>query len=137
MFTLALGVVALAVFDRLCEHDPSMFPIHTADLRSRLVVRYRLRLARYSDDCPFLYVASSDHRTVDLPEQYLFPSQAIIQILFTLPLMMHYGMAGVILASMVIFLYDGTRGNIKGAVAKYSFYAFYPLHLWTIGIMVF
>ena len=58
-----------------------------------------------------------------------FPSQAIIQILFTLPLMMHYGMAGAILASIVIFLYDGTRGNIKDAVAKYSFYAFYPIHL--------
>lgn len=42
--------------------------------------------------------------------------------------MMHYGMAGAILASIVIFLYDGTRGYIKGAVAKYSFYAFYPVH---------
>ena len=65
-----------------------------------------------------------------------YPSQAIIQILFTLPLMMHYGMAGAILASIVIFLYDGTRGNIKGAVAKYSFYAFYPLHLLVLWTMM-
>jgi len=43
--------------------------------------------------------------------------------------MIYYGMVGFILASMVIFLYDGTRGCIKGAVAKYSFYALYPLHL--------
>ena len=42
--------------------------------------------------------------------------------------MMHYGIAGAILASIVIFLYYGTRGNVKGAVAKYSLYAFYPLH---------
>ncbi|MBD5341630.1 MAG: hypothetical protein HDR94_08655 [Bacteroides sp.] len=33
------------------------------------------------------------------------------------------------LVSIVIFLYDGTRGHIKGVVAKYSFYAFYPVHL--------
>ncbi len=58
-----------------------------------------------------------------------FLSQAMRQIIFTLPLMMHYGMAGAVLASLVIFLYDGTRGHIKGAVAKYSFYAFYPIHL--------
>ena len=43
--------------------------------------------------------------------------------------MMYYGIVGAALASICIFLYDGTRGNIKGAVAKYSFYAFYPIHL--------
>lgn len=57
-----------------------------------------------------------------------FPSQAIMQILFTFPVMMHYGVIGAIPALAVIF-YDGTHGNIKGAVAKYSFYAFYRLHL--------
>lgn len=46
-------------------------------------------------------------------------------------------MMGAILASMVIFLYDGTRGNIKGAVAKYSFYAFYPVHLLIILVSLF
>ena len=66
-----------------------------------------------------------------------FPSQAILQIIFTLPLMLHYGTLGAILASITVFLYDGTRGPIKGAVAKYSFYAFYPIHLWTISIIVF
>ena len=58
-----------------------------------------------------------------------YPTQAIRQIIFTFPLMMHYGRAGAVLASIVILLYDGTRGHINGAVAKYSFYAFYPLHL--------
>ena len=43
--------------------------------------------------------------------------------------MMRYGVLGAVLASIVIFLYDGSRGNIKGAVAKYSFYTFYPVHL--------
>ena len=50
--------------------------------------------------------------------------------------MMSYGFIGAILASLSIFLYDGTRGHIKGAVAKYSLYAFYPLHLLFI-ILIF
>ena len=50
-----------------------------------------------------------------------YPTQALRQIIFTFPLMMHYGIAGAILALIVIFLYDGTRRNIKGSVAKYSF----------------
>ncbi|MBD5305182.1 MAG: hypothetical protein HDS12_02690 [Bacteroides sp.] len=29
----------------------------------------------------------------------------------------------------VSFLYKDYRGHIKGAVAKYGFYAFYPVHL--------
>ncbi|MDE6237734.1 MAG: hypothetical protein K2M45_07675 [Muribaculaceae bacterium] len=40
-----------------------------------------------------------------------------------------FGIAGAVLTPKVIFYYDGTRGHIKGAVAKYSFYAFYPVHL--------
>ena len=60
-----------------------------------------------------------------------------MQVLFTFPLMLHYGIAGAVLASIVIFLYDGTRGNIKGAAAKYSFYAIYPLHLSIIWICLF
>ncbi len=48
---------------------------------------------------------------------------------------MRLGIAGAVLASIVIFLYDGTRGYIKGAAAKYSFYAFYPLHLIIITLL--
>ena len=89
MFTLALGVVALAVFDRLCEHGPLSF---------------------------------AGVLTV-----------AVLQILFTFPLMTHYGIAGAMLASAVIFLYDGTRGFIRGNAAKYAFYAVYPVHLLAIA----
>lgn len=129
MFTLCLGVAALAIFDRLCEHGPlCCFSILLICLLSwwtgvdydwrgilMIVIFYMLR-----------------HQTMNpwiCRNSICFPSQAIMQVLFTFPLMMHYGVAGAVLASIVIFLYDGTRGNIKGAVAKYSFYAFYPLHL--------
>lgn len=29
---------------------------------------------------------------------------------------------------MIIYLYDGTRGFVQGSIAKYGFYAFYPVH---------
>lgn len=129
MFTLFFGVAALAVFDRLCEHGPiCCFSILVLcvlawwsgvdyDWRGILmiVIFYMLR-----------------HQTINpwiCRNSVCFPSQAIMQVIFTFPLMMHYGIVGAILASIVIFLYDGTRGNIKGTVAKYSFYTFYPLHL--------
>lgn len=129
MFTLSLGVAALAIFDRLCEHGPlccfSIFLLCVLawwsgvdyDWRGVLMIAIFYMLRRQTI-IPWL-----------CRHHICFPSQALLQILFTFPLMMHYGIAGGILASIVIFLYDGTRGNIKGAIAKYSFYAFYPFHL--------
>ena len=129
MFTLSIGVAALAVFDRLCEHGSlCCFSILLLcvlawwsgvdyDWRGVLMIAIFYMLRRQTI-IPWL----SRHHIC-------FPSQALMQILFTFPLMMHYGIAGAILASIVIFLYDGTRGNIKGAIAKFSFYAFYPFHL--------
>lgn len=129
MFTLFLGVAALAVFDRLCEHGPlCCFSILSLcflawwtgvdyDWRGILMIVIFYMLRRQTIE-PWICRSCVS-----------FPTQAVMQILFTFPLMMHYGIAGAILASMVIFLYDGSRGNIKGVVTKYSFYAFYPLHL--------
>lgn len=129
MFTLALGVAALAVFDRLCEHGPlciltivwlCIFVWWSGvdyDWRgiTMIVIFYMLR-RQTIEPCISRNGIS-------------FPSQTILQILFAFPIMMHYGIAGAILASAVIFLYDGTRGKIQGAVAKYAFYAIYPVHL--------
>lgn len=135
MFTLSLGVAALSVFDRLCEHGPlCCFSILIMcilawwagvdyDWRGVLMIVLFYILRRQTIE-PWI----SRHNVC-------FPLQSIIQILFTFPLMMHYGIAGAILTSIVIFLYDGTRGHIKGAVAKYSFYAFYPVHLFVISLI--
>lgn len=136
MFTLAIGVAALTVFDRLCEHRPLCVIVISLllalaywtgvdyDWRGVLmiVLFYMLRhqtIAPWSDRSDICFLA-----------------QAVRQIIFTFPLMMHYGMAGAILASLVIFLYDGTRGHIKGAVAKYCFYAFYPFHMLLFYIFI-
>ena len=137
MFTLAIGVAALTVFDRLCEHRPLCVIVISLllalaywtgvdyDWRGVLMI-VLFYMLRHQTIAPW-----SDRKDI------CFHSQAIRQIIFTFPLMMHYGIAGAVLASLVIFLYDGTRGHIKGAVAKYSFYAFYPLHFWIIGIIYY
>ena len=136
MFTLALGMAALAVFDRLCEHGPLSFAGVLAvaalawwlgtdyDWRGVLMI-FLFYILRHGTMRPWLE-RSSTH----------FPSQAVLQILFTLPLMAHYGIAGAMLASAVIFLYDGTRGFIRGNAAKYTFYAVYPVHLLLIAALI-
>lgn len=133
MFTLALGVAALAVFDRLCEHGLLSFAGVSCvaalawwfgsdyDWRGVLMI-FLFYILRHGTMRPWLE-HSSTH----------FPSQALLQIIFTFPLLAHYGIAGAVLASAVIFLYDGTRGFIRGNAAKYAFYAVYPIHLLMIA----
>ena len=48
------------------------------------------------------------------------------------PLMMHYGVIGAVIACMIIYVYNGIRGFVQGTIAKYGFYAFYPVHLFII-----
>ena len=64
-----------------------------------------------------------------------FPSGRKAQLFFAFPLMIHYGIVGALLACLVIACYDGSRGFIHGKVAKYGFYAFYPLHLIIISLL--
>lgn len=128
MFALALGVVALALFDRLCKHGfLCCFSISFVGAFAwRLGVDYDWRGIMM---ITLFYMLR--RQTIDpwiSRNEICFPKQALRQLLFTFPLMIHYGFTGAILASIVIFFYDGTRGNIKGAVAQYGFYAFYPLH---------
>lgn len=136
MFTLALGVVALSVFDRLCEHGIVCFAGVSiiasiawwfgSDYEWRgilmIVIFYMLRRQTIE---PWMTRG-----------EICYPLQSMLQISLTLPLMSHYGVVGSILASIAIFLHDGTRGSIKGVVAKYSFYAFYPLHLMLLYLTI-
>lgn len=136
MFTLFLGVAALAVFDRLCENGPlcliaiiglcflAWWTGVDYDWRGVLMIVLFFML-RHQTIAPWISRNSIS-----------FPSQAIIQIIFTFPLMMHYAIAGAILASIVIFLYDGTRGFIRDMTAKYAFYVVYPVHLLLISVCI-
>ena len=66
-----------------------------------------------------------------------FPSGRKAQLFCAFLFMMHYGIVGALLACLVISSYDGTRGFIHGKVAKYGFYAFYPMHLSAIDITLY
>lgn len=136
MFTLAIGVVAIAAFDRLREHQilsiggVMVFSFlawkfgSDYDWRGVLMIVIFYMLQRRTIE-PWI-----EHNQINLP------CQTLLQIAFTLPLMIHYGIVGTIMASCAIFLYDGTRGFISGKVAKYSFYAIYPAHLLLIAGLI-
>ena len=108
MFTLAIGVAALTVFDRLCEHRPLCVLAITLllalaywmgvdyDWRGVLMI-VLFYLLRHQTIEPW-----SDRNDI------CFPSQAVRQIIFTFPVMMYYGIAGAVLSSLIIFLYDDT-----------------------------
>ena len=126
MFTLALGVAALAVFERLREHRVlcccSMLLM--AWLAAWLGTDYEWRGVLVITVFYLLGMAKNTPVTL----------RRMLQLLFAFPLMMHYGITGALLACAVIFLYDGTRGFIHGNVARYGFYVFYPAHLFFLII---
>lgn len=135
MFTLALGVVALAAFDRLCEHGPICFiaMLLVASLAWLIGSDYEWQGVLL---IVIFYILRRQTIEPWQPRNRVsFPVQSLRQIIFAFPLMATYGLSGAILTSAVIFLYDGIRGSIKGAAAKYSFYAFYPLHLSAIWLI--
>ena len=126
MFTLALGVAALAAFERLREHRvlcccSLLLAVWLAawsgtDYEWRGVLMITV----------FYLLGMVKNTPVTL--------RRMLQLLFAFLLMMHYGVIGALLACAVIFLYDGTRGFIHGNVAKYGFYAFYPVHLFLLWL---
>lgn len=119
MFTLALGVAALAVFERLQKHGA-------------LAIAAILLVALSAEISGLDY---GWHGIVEILVFHLFRSKKycqstrLLQLAFAFPFMSHYGIIGALLACSVILLYDGTRGIIRGKVAKYGFYAIYPVHL--------
>lgn len=115
MFTLALGVVTLAIIDRLHYHKVLCISI---------VLAIALLAAYFGVDYGW--------RGILVIVFFHIIKDKTIKLLFALPLLMHYGIVGALLASITFSLYNGQRGFIKGSVAKYGFYAFYPVHLWVI-----
>jgi len=121
LFTLALGVLALAAFE-VMKKDGILCGVVILSIAyfafwSGVDYEWRGILM-----VVIFYLTANNIRPS-------FPSGRKVQLLCTFPLMMHYSIVGAGLACLVIARYDGTRGFIQGKIAKYRFYAFYPLHL--------
>lgn len=127
LFTLALGVMALATFETLKKDGIlcGAVILSIAGFATWLGVDYEWRGI-------LMMVVFYLLGNVSNPS---FPSGRKAQIICSFPLMMHYGIVGALLACLVIACYNGTRGFIHGQVVKYGFYAFYPVHLLLIQLL--
>lgn len=126
LFTLALGVIALSAMEALKKDGIlcGAVILSIAYFASWLGVDYEWRGILMM---VVFYLFGNVNPS--------FPSGRKAQLFCAFPLMMHYGIIGALLACGVIACYDGTRGFIHGKMAKYGFYAFYPVHLYIIAVM--
>lgn len=121
MFTLALGVASLMVLENLQQRSRVLgflWILGMAGLAFWLGVDYEWRGILV---IVFFYLFNGF-------EHYL-PYSRGMQFFCTFTLMMHYGVIGAVMACMILYLYNRKRGFVQGGIAKYGFYAFYPVHL--------
>ena len=120
-FTLALGVATLMVLENLLQRSMVLgvlFTVSMAGLASWLGVDYEWRGVLI---IVIFYLFNGYGHS--------FPYSRGMQCFCIFTLMMHYGVIGAVMACIVLSLYNGTRGFVQGSIAKYGFYAFYPVHL--------
>ena len=125
-FTLALGVATLMVLENLLQRSlvlGFLWTLGMAGLAFWLGVDYEWRGILV---IVIFYLFNG--------YSHSFPYSRGMQFFCTFAFMMQYGVIGVVMACMIIYLYDGTRGFVQGSIAKYGFYAFYPIHLFFLSI---
>ena len=127
MFTLALGVMALATFEALKKDGIlSGFTILIiAFFASWFGVDYGWRGI-------ILIVVFYLMKNIN---KIISHYSIMIYQLLVFPLMIHFGIVGTILAFIIILFYNGVRGFIHSKSAKYGFYAFYPVHLFILYVL--
>ena len=121
MFTLALGVASLMVLENLQQRSRVLgflWILGMAGLAFWLGVDYEWRGILI---IVIFYLFNGYGHS--------FPYSRGMQFFCTFALMMHYGVMGSVVACMILYVYNGTRGFVQGSIAKYGFYAFYPVHL--------
>lgn len=120
MFTLLLGLVAVALTDRINQWSwLSLFPFcFTALIATKVNTDY------------------SWHGIGLMAVFYLFRNRPFFCFLFGLPFLMEYGVIGTALGIFICLAYNGERGFARGKWLKYAFYIYYPLHLMVIWLFV-
>ena len=129
LFTLALGVLALAAMEALKKDGIlcGAVILSIAGFASWSGVDYEWRGI-------LMMMVFYLFGNVSNPS---FPSGRKAHLFCAFLLMMYYGIVGALLACLTIACYDGTRGFIHGKMTKYGFYAFYPVHLLLIQLLKF
>lgn len=128
LFTLALGVTTLIFLDKLIKSNRTLsisVVLVMAYLAYYLGVDYDWRGMLMMAIFFILKSKGASHS----------PFSRVLQLVFSFPLMMHYGMVGAMLACLVLFMYDESRGFIQGRVAKYGFYGIYPVNFLLIWLI--
>ena len=118
LFTLLLGLMAVAAADRLCKS------LGTAIIST----------AFFSLVAAWLNVDYSWNGVCLMMVFYMFRDKPIFILPFGFPLLMQYGTVGTCLGLLVPLVYSGKRGFIHGGCMKYLFYLYYPLHLIVLWI---
>ena len=120
MFTLALGVATLMVLENLLQRNMVLgffWTLGMAGFASGFGVDYEWRGILI---IVFFYLFNGFEHSL--------PYSRGMQFFCTFTLMMHYGVIGAVMACMILYLYNRKRGFVQGSIAKYGFYAFYPVH---------
>ena len=120
MFTLLLGLMAVSFIDRFWRNR-----IVTLTVISLIGVLAEWLQTDYSWRGIFLICVL-----------FMFRDKPLLAFMFGLPFLMVYGLAGSAAGLMMPMLYSGQRGFATGRVSKYFFYAFYPLHLMAIWLLL-
>lgn len=126
MFTPALGPATLMVLENLLQRSlvlGFLWTLGMAGLASWLGVDYEWRGI-------LIIVASYLFNGYG----HSFTYSRDMQFFCTFALVIHYGVIGAVMACMILYVYNGTRGFVQGSIAKYGFYAFYPVHLLFISM---
>jgi len=120
MFTLLLGLIAIAFVDRFWQNR----------LLTLAVIGIIGGLAEW------LQTDYSWRGIFLICVLFMFRDKPLLAFMFGVPFLMVYGVAGSAAGLMMPMLYSGQRGFAKGWLMKYFFYAFYPLHLMLIWLLL-
>ncbi len=116
-FTLFLGLLGMCAVERYKDDAKRLL----ASLLGLLVVSILLRADYGCTGFGFILLL------------YVLRDRRILQAIIGCCILPGKWVAG--LAFIPICLYNGERGFVKGKIAKYLFYAFYPLHLLLIYLL--
>lgn len=119
-FTLLLGLVAIDLITRIGNK-----PLHWCVI-----------MASICGNATWLHVDYEYSGILLICAFHFFQPDKVTKCLLATLFMYQYGIIGLWLGLAAILCYNGERGFIKGQYAKYLCYAYYPLHLYLLSILL-